>query len=1769
MPRATRHYRLRIRNAADSADALILSSVSGGTNPYLTGPPQGDGQEIDPATGESSIGAYTIEAADVGEVVTAALVDGSGRQALIQRRAYIELSTDGGSTWPTVLIPGFVNAYRLVTPMRWAFTIGESRRIEYTRKVWGQRTDAFDQVSCLIGGPIKDGWGPITDYGGACFRVSAVDATIVTLVPHSGYFPVGEDTSQYEYVATDDDMLLPAYTRDRANELAAAEQALTATGANADEYTGITVLVQTMDGTEIDTFTPFAQYTPWGDVLLSELHELKLKRAGTAWSGSPPSVDDLVLLYIWRTTIDEHTPLHIDSHPIDILTDLWDEAGMAYDSTAATTARGLVGDNTRLRLRITSSWVLSDVTRLIGGLFGVNTRIGTDGELEVVTTRIRGIAAPSNSYDDDDLRSPDTVIFEVDEQSIYNTVTVEQLRFRRWQPGMGERAVDEIVALSRVRSIDLNSEGGGTPDSTTFGVRELRFTVPGEVAIDASGAGIGEDYFERALATEIFDRYGRGGVYATIAALPTITEKVGDELILDVSHLPNAGVRGGDRIMQVVRRTETPSGPQLLLLDSGPDSQFGTAPTFTVATGAADDRKYVDVTITNASALNTAGAFLRVEWAVASSEPTGGGTLLTQYMAGEIPAGFTTPAVDAGSHVWIRMQAFIPDQRPTSYTAWDDVDLTDLVAPSSLSVSAGSDPARITIEFTAGESDIPLDVFQRPQGDPAGEARLVDTLAPGSDRVTLTLVPGDSYTIGLRYRESPPFGGVSSTTETSFTVAGSPVTLSTPTNASAVGIKWATFSFGPAQAPYAVGLQVYSAIDEGFVEFELATETAVGSGTPGSYSLKDTRSVHAIGDPCLFLETAPLDGKLRYMRARHTRLGADASAYTDVVSVMPGDILAPAPAVDPLDLTGIVPVTLGGTGVADPTSGVLLLAAGADPTTELAPGAAGGYARSDGSTWARSGLLAADLTGTVASARLSGIYSGITGLGTQAQALAMGGYGITNMGTLAVGSKLIKDVQITITDNGLTDAHLGAGTEDIEYVIVCESKDAVIALCSQDEGGHGSAIDLIEVNSGTLADRWTLVRESSSAGSDLGFCYGTDNYYPNNTQLFTFGSGGNFNVANGKILVGTASNALMTVGVTVNQGAADNEVVTCKSSDVAHGITDITETNTFFLIKKRTADTGGARVLGISEDVTGMLLSGLAVNDNTTKGTGAFGYVQIDAAKKSGTGWGYVGANANLVVIRNFDSARWLVDEDGDTWQNGGIVATTGIFSGDLTIGDLGVFDSTDLPTDRQLLVYNDDAAKWQAEDIQLAWGGSDIKAALLADDTAVAFILADPGTGADSPAGAPDAPDAPTLYGAHESITLEVVGYSRPADFRYFEWRYSDDNFVGDDNALATTTSDKVVHARLDNATTYYYKVRATDRDGNSSAYSSVSSTTPTANGSQAFGVILAAEIGVSSLAAIQADIGIITAGQMRDSTNVYGINLGGAGGIPGTWTAGINFEDTAVDGMDRYINFYEGSGDGLDSFIKHERFELRHDGSATFYDVVDILEGTLTGGAFGDKHIFLRDPDLAHGMTDIVETDIAGAIGLTLAAGSGAGLGMVGFTTGNRGLSLGAVATTPLTAMGALAVMTFEAWKKSGASRGDVADDELAFGWYNGTTALMALWGDGSLESVGEFALTGEQTFNSTGTQNNVTMDDGVSVFNYTGGSATTITGFTGGYQGRMVYVVNAGVALTIANNNGGSSSGNRVYTGTGANITLSTQGGFMMRHDGTYWRILALSN
>ncbi|GIW91554.1 MAG: hypothetical protein KatS3mg109_1986 [Pirellulaceae bacterium] len=288
-------------------------------------------------------------------------------------------------------------------------------------------------------------------------------------------------------------------------------------------------------------------------------------------------------------------------------------------------------------------------------------------------------------------------------------------------------------------------------------------------------------------------------------------------------------------------------------------------------------------------------------------------------------------------------------------------------------------------------------------------------------------------------------------------------------------------------------------------------------------------------------------------------------------------------------------------------------------------------------------------------------------------------------------------------------------------------------------------------------------------------------------------------------------------------------------------------------------------------------------------------------------------------------------------------VAGTSKIDNDLTVGSLGVFDSTDVPTEGQILIYKAGSInKWQAETLNAVWGDSDFKAQILTEGAA-AYVFRDPGTTTHS-LGAPDAPSTPKVYQSHATNTLEIENYTKdPTKFRYFEWEIQKSTDGGTTWGAAitvNTTSVKLVHARLDLSSTnvrYRYRVRAINRDaaqGHSAFSAYTAAIQPKADSStHAFGGIIAGEIAVANLAAISADIGIITAGQLRNTGNTAGVNLGGAGGIPGSWTMGINFESGAtVSGMTRYIDFAAGAGS---AWLKAEKFELKTDGTAIFRGV------------------------------------------------------------------------------------------------------------------------------------------------------------------------------------------------------------------------------------------
>ena len=145
----------------------------------------------------------------------------------------------------------------------------------------------------------------------------------------------------------------------------------------------------------------------------------------------------------------------------------------------------------------------------------------------------------------------------------------------------------------------------------------------------------------------------------------------------------------------------------------------------------------------------------------------------------------------------------------------------------------------------------------------------------------------------------------------------------------------------------------------------------------------------------------------------------------------------------------------------------------------------------------------------------------------------------------------------------------------------------------------------------------------------------------------------------GKVFINDTLNANMTVGLTINQGAADDEILALKSSDVAHGMTDYAETDTYGHFKKDDGATGGLRIAGFSDTGEALILEAYNNSEDTTKSTVATAGIIIKSYLKSGTGATFMSANTNLVAVSSgVGTVRFILDADGDSHQDVGTAWT-------------------------------------------------------------------------------------------------------------------------------------------------------------------------------------------------------------------------------------------------------------------------------------------------------------------------------------------------------------------------------------------------------------------------------------------------------------------------------------------------------------------------------
>jgi hypothetical protein len=135
------------------------------------------------------------------------------------------------------------------------------------------------------------------------------------------------------------------------------------------------------------------------------------------------------------------------------------------------------------------------------------------------------------------------------------------------------------------------------------------------------------------------------------------------------------------------------------------------------------------------------------------------------------------------------------------------------------------------------------------------------------------------------------------------------------------------------------------------------------------------------------------------------------------------------------------------------------------------------------------------------------------------------------------------------------------------------------------------------------------------------------------------------------------ANANMTLGLTINQGANDDEIIALKSSDIAHGRTVLTETDTFAYLKKASATLGGLEIFAVNESSYPAFSFQANAIPDTTKSTAGRGLVDFTGVKGSGTSFTNLDAGSNILAVRGYIGdavgTKFLVDSSGDTWQTG------------------------------------------------------------------------------------------------------------------------------------------------------------------------------------------------------------------------------------------------------------------------------------------------------------------------------------------------------------------------------------------------------------------------------------------------------------------------------------------------------------------------------------
>ena len=244
------------------------------------------------------------------------------------------------------------------------------------------------------------------------------------------------------------------------------------------------------------------------------------------------------------------------------------------------------------------------------------------------------------------------------------------------------------------------------------------------------------------------------------------------------------------------------------------------------------------------------------------------------------------------------------------------------------------------------------------------------------------------------------------------------------------------------------------------------------------------------------------------------------------------------------------------------------------------------------------------------------------------------------------------NTHMLFVDGGNNAVGIGTSTIDAQVHIMKNDAGALLDANADNlfiEDTSATGITIGSSNSGE-----GHIRFSDSDDADV--C-SISYFHADDSLRFRVNTSDRFRISDGgKIMIGgeTAPD-VSDGGLCIDQNTGDSNAFTLKSSDVAHGVTDLDETDTWFSLRKFGANDGGVQLRSLSgaSSNVGLWVDTVAGSEDTGKGTGDHGCTNIDAQKDSGTDKAPLAANGNLLTVSNDGAVRFILDAEGDIHVDG------------------------------------------------------------------------------------------------------------------------------------------------------------------------------------------------------------------------------------------------------------------------------------------------------------------------------------------------------------------------------------------------------------------------------------------------------------------------------------------------------------------------------------